>query len=96
LKETYQYEPAGCGSTPGSVLSWKRSFTFPSGATDCDRYSDLRSVPAVPVVLSPLASVRSRTPGSWHGSCGISGGAGVTSFDAGPSPFALTAETLYV
>ena len=92
--ETYQYEPGGCGFAPASVLSWKRSLTAPLGAIDCDSQSALRSVPAVPERLSPVASVRMRWPGSWHGSCGGGGGAGDTSLLAGPSPFALTAVTL--
>src|SRR6187200_3694063 len=45
---------------------------------------------------SPLASLRIRTPGATQGSSGGGGGAGVTSFEAAPSPVAFTAETLYV
>src|SRR6266511_2099224 len=68
LKDTYQYEPGGCGFMPGSVFSWNRSLIGPLLAEVCESQKDFRSVPAVPVVLSPLASVRMRAPGAEHGS----------------------------
>ena len=95
LNETYQYEPGACGFMPGSVLSWKRSLSVPSLEAGCDSWRDVRSVPGVPVRLSPESSVKIVTPGALHGS---GGGAEIvtsspTSLLAGPSPCAFSATT---
>ena len=96
LNETYQYELGGCWLMPGSVSSSNRSFRLPSLWYGCESCSDLRSVPAVPVRLSPLSSVRIGSPGAVHG-VGGGGGSALTvspsSFDAGPAPWPLTATT---
>ena len=95
LNETYQYEPGGCGFSPGSVLSWKRSLRLPSLEYGCDSWRELRSVPGVPVRLSPVESVRIVSPGALHWSTGVTVvTCSPASLLAGPSPREFTATTL--
>src|SRR4051812_16009468 len=96
LNETYQYACGGWVARPGSVSIWKRSFVPPLCTYGCEISSECRSVPGVPVRLSPLTSERIGRPGALHGVGG--GGATTTfrstSFDAGLEPRAFTSTIL--
>src|SRR4051812_15589886 len=95
LNETYQYEPGASGFRPESVWIWKRSLRLPPLWYGCDTSRDLRSVPAIPVRLSPDASVRIVRPGALHGFGGMTFvTTSPASFDAGPLPWPFTATTL--
>src|SRR5947208_15536128 len=67
LKEANQYEPGACGFAPGSVSSWNRTSPAPLVTYGCEISSEWRSVPGVPVRLSPDGSVRIVGPGAVHG-----------------------------